>query len=167
MRPMTEFRTIPVTGSEPDDRTIRGTVMDPDGSIDLGAVDTTDEARDTEVRVFWWRVRDMNGASEVSDVRIWLEGADGFPGANSWRMDVTDGWTPGKTPVQVETGTPGAAPLSEAAAVRLPAMGGGGTIAGTGHGDTSRYIYLAGRIAVNEPAGEKTGLRIRVRFRYL
>lgn len=167
VRPITEFRTLPATAREPDDRTTGGTAVGTDGSVDLGTVDTTDEARDTQVRVFWWRVRDMNGASEVSDVRIWLEGAEGFPGAHSWRMDVTDDWTQGKTPVQVETGMPGAAPVSEAAAIRLPAMGGGDIITGTGHADTSRYIYLSGRIGVNEPAGVKTGLRIRVRFRYL
>ncbi len=167
MRPVTEFRTLPATAPEPDDRTVRGTAVGSDGSIDLGSVDTTDEARDTPVRVFWWRVRDMNGASEVSDIRIWLEGADGFPGANAWRMDVTDVWTPGKTAVQVETGSPGTAPVSEETAFRLSAMTGGGTITGTGHTDTSRYIYLTGRIGVNEPAGTKTGLRIRVRFRYL
>ena len=155
-----------MTSAEPSDRTTQGTVIGEGEAIDLGAVDTTDEAQNTLVRVFWWRIRDMSGFSEVSEIRLWLDGADEFPGSNSWRLDVTDAWTPGKTPVQVETGSPGTAPVSEETAAVVTRIG-GGAIMGTGHGDASQYIYIAGRIGVNEPTGSKTGPKIMVKFRYV
>jgi hypothetical protein len=163
--PVTEFRTLPVSGAEPTDRTSQGEVIAEDGTLDLGTVDTTDEAQDTGVRVVWWRVSDMNGASEISDIRVWLEGADEFGGTNAWRMDITDIWTPGKTPVQVETGAPGEAPSTEEDGAAMTRAG-GGVITGTAHDQTSQYIYLSGRIGVNEPTGNKTGPRIRVRYQY-
>ncbi len=163
MRPVTEFRTLPATAPEPDDRTVRGTAVGSDGSIDLGSVDTTDEARDTPVRVFWWRVRDMNGVGGVRH-RIWLEGADGFPGANAMEDGCDDVWTREK-PRSGGDRIAGTARFGRNGfpAVRMT----GADHHRDGHTDTSRYIYLTGRIGVNEPAGTKTGLRIRVRFRYL
>ena len=165
MIPITEFRTLPVSAAEPPDRTSQGTVLGAGDTLDLGTVDTTDEAQDTAVRVIWWRVCDMNGAVEVSDITVWLEGAGEFTGANAWRMDITDAWTRGKTPVQVETGSPGSAPVAEESAAALTRIG-GGPITGTGHDQTSQYIYLSGRIGVNEPTGAKTGLSIRVKYQY-
>lgn len=166
MTPVMEFRTLPVSSAEPADRTTQGTVLGVGETLDLGAVDTTDEAQDTAVRVFWLRIADMGGYSEVGEIRVWIEDADEFPGANAWRLDVTDEWTPGKTAVQVETGSPGAAPLSEETAAEVTRIG-GGVITGTGHADTSQYLYLAGRIGVNEPTGTKVGPKIMVRFRYM
>jgi hypothetical protein len=163
--PITEFRTLPVTASEPTDRTVQGTVIGSGDALDLGTVDTTDEAQDTVVRVIWWRVCDMNGATEVPDIKIWLDGAGEFAGTNVWHMDITDAWTQGKTAVQVETGSPGSAPNAEESAAPVMKMG-GGPITGTGHDQTSRYIYLSGRIGVNEPTGMKTGPSIRVKFQY-
>lgn len=166
MIPITEFRTLPVTASEPTDRTVQGTVIGSGDALDLGTVDTTDEAQDTAVRVFWWRVSDMNGATEIPGIKIWLDGAGEFAGSNVWHMDITDAWTQGKTAVQVETGSPGSAPTEEDSAATVTKTG-GGTITGTGHDQTSRYIYLSCRIGVNEPTGMKTGPRIRVQFQYL
>ena len=165
MIPITEFRTIPVTAVEPTDRAVQGTVLGSGDTLDLGTVDTTDEAQDTSVRVIWWRVHDMNGATEVPGISVWLDGADEFPGTNVWHMDITDAWTQGKTAVQVETGSPGKAPTAEESAAEVTKTG-GGPITGTGHDQTSQYIYLSGRIGVNEPTGTKEGLRIKVKFQY-
>jgi hypothetical protein len=165
MPPITEFRMIAVNGTEPSDRTSEGTVLGTGAELDLGTVDTTDEAQDTPVRAIWWRVSDMNGAAEITDIRVWLEGGGDFVGSNAWSMDITDTWTRGKTAVQVMTGFPGNAPTDEGSAVPLTKIG-GGSITGTGHDQTSRYIYLSGRIGVNEPTGSKTGMKIRVKYSY-
>ena len=164
MIPETEFRTLTVSSPEPIDRTTAGTVAGTGVSLDLGAVDTTDEAQDTPVKVVWWRVKDMKGNSEISNIRIWLEGADAFTGAVSWYMDITDTWTAGKTPVGVQTGSPGTAPVSEGTANITRT--GGGTITGVTHDQTTQYIYISGTIGVNETTGIKTSLTIRVQFDY-
>ena len=162
--PETEFRILPVTSPEPTDRTTDGTVVGDGQSLDFGTVDTTDEAQDIPVRVIWWRVRDMKGAAEVCNIRIWISDTTGFVGTDTWYMDITDTWAQGKTPTQVKTGTPGQAPTSEPSP-NLEKIG-GGAITGTSHEETSRYIYLTGTIGVNESTGEKTGLKITVKFDY-
>ncbi|MFA6472282.1 MAG: hypothetical protein WCU00_09610, partial [Candidatus Latescibacterota bacterium] len=130
MIPITEFRTMSVFLAEPTDRTIQGTVLGTGDSLNLGTVDTSDEAQDTPVKVVWWRVSDMRGNTFVTNIRVWIEGTEEIPGTASWYMDITDTWTAGKTAVQVKTGMPGTSPLSEP----LPNLtkSGGGTILGTG-----------------------------------
>jgi len=164
MIPETEFRMLDVGSSEPIDRTTAGMAAGTGISLDLGTVDTTDEAQDIPVKVVLWRVKDMKGNSELSNIRVWLEGADSFTGAVSWYMDITDIWTTDKTPVKVQTGSPGTAPTAEGTAniTRI----GGGTITGVTHDQTTQYIYLSGTIGVNETTGIKTGLTIRVAFDY-
>lgn len=164
MIPITEFRTLPVFLAEPTDRTVQGAVLGTGDSLNLGTVDTTDEAQDTPVKVVWWRVSDMRGNAEVSNIRIWVEGAGDVIGAAAWYMDITDTWTAGKTAVQVKTGTPGTAPLSEPSA-NLSRRG-GGAVSGTGDADVSRYIYITGNIGVNVPTGESADMKLRVKFDY-
>jgi len=160
--PVTEFRTFSVFAEEPADRTSQGTVAGEGDVLDLGEADATDEARNTAVRVVWWRVSDLNGAIEVRNIRAWLEGASGEGGSIAWHMDITDAWTRGKTPVQVETGTPGDAPTAEGEP-NLARIG-GGPITGLSHDQTSRYIYLSARIGVNAPPGKKSGIRLRIKY---
>ena len=164
MIPETEFRTLPVSSQEPADRTTAGKAVGEGTSLDLGTIDTTDEAQDIPVRVLWWRVKDMKDATEISNIRVWISDTTGFVGTDSWFFDITDIWTPGKTPVQVKTGSPGAAPLTEPAANITKIAG--GTISGTSHNETSQYIYITGTIGVNEATGEKTGLKLTVTFDY-
>ena len=164
MVPVTEFRTLPVGSQEPEDRSSDGTILESGDSLSLGTVDTTDEAQNTVVCVFWWRVVDMNGNSEINNIRVWIEGVDYLAGTTEWYIDITDEWTQGKTPVQVQTGSPGMAPTSEPSE-NLYKIG-GGSITGTSHDQTSRYIYVAGNIGVNESPGNKTCLRIKVKFDY-
>jgi len=162
--PETEFRTLPVSSQEPGDRTAAGTAAGEGTCLNLGSIDTTDEAQDIPVRVLWWRVTDMNGAAEISNIRVWISDTTGYVGTDSWFIDITDTWTPGKTAVQVKTGTPGAEPLTEPAD-NITKIG-GGTLTGTSHNDTSQYIYITGTIGVNETTGEKTGLKLTVTFDY-
>ena len=164
MIPITEFRTLPISSVEPSDRTVKGAVLGTGDSLILGTVDTTDEAQDTPVKVVWWRVNDMRGNAEITNIRIWIEGAGDITGAVSWYMDITDSWTTGKTAVQVKTGTPGNAPLSEP----LPNLtrSGGGVIEGTGDAEVSQYIYITGNIGVNVPTGETTDIKLWVKFDY-
>jgi hypothetical protein len=164
LAPSTEFRTLPVSSAEPSDRTAQGTIIGEGGSLDLGVVDTTDEAQDTPVRVIWWRVTDMKGNASVSNIRVWISDTTELAGNDTLYMDITDTWTRSKTPVQVKTGTPGTAPLSEPAA-NLTRRG-GGTITGITHDQTSQYIYITGNIGVNETTGAKTGLRLTIKFDY-
>jgi hypothetical protein len=162
--PETEFRTLPVTHIEPINRTTEGMVVGDGQSLDLGMVDTTDEAQDTPVKVIWWRVKDMKGVEEISNIRVWISATTGFVGSDTWYMDITDIWTEGKTPVLIKTGSPGTAPLSEPSK-NLTKIN-GGTITGTSHENTSQYIYITGTIGVNETTGEKNGLRLTVKFDY-
>lgn len=164
MIPITEFRTMPVSAAEPTDRTIEGTVAGDGACLDLGSVDTTDEAQNIRPSAVWWRVADMNGCTEITNIRVWLAGTDALAGANAWHMTITDEWRRGATPAFVATGTPGDAPLTEPSSniTRI----GGGPITGSGHDQTSQYIYLAGTIGVNEAAGEKTGLTLMVTYDY-
>ncbi len=164
MVPATEFRTLAVTLPAPEDRTAEGTVVGTGDTLDLGEVNTTDEAQETQVKVLWWRVTNMNGNTEISNIRVWISDTDGYVGATAWYLDVTDTWTPGKTAVQVMTGTPGAAPLSEPSA-NVTKMN-GGTITETTHDQTSQYIYLTGTVGVNETIGEKSGPTVTVKFDY-
>ncbi|MFC1538728.1 hypothetical protein ACFL6H_04830 [Candidatus Latescibacterota bacterium] len=164
MVPTIEFRTLSVSSPEPTDRTTEGTVIGNGEVLDLGAVDTTDEAQDSPVRVFWWRVTDMKGNCEVSNMRVWISDTGDFSGNDTWYMDITDTWNKNKTPVQVKTGSPGTAALSEPSA-NLTKYG-GETITGTAHDQTSQYIYLSGNIGVNETTGEKSGLKLTIKFDY-
>ena len=164
MIPATEYRTLSISSSEPTDRTDQGTVIGAGESLDLGEVDTTDEAQDLPVRVIWWRVSDMKGNIGISNIRVWLEGTDEFNGTVSCYMDITDTWTQEKAAVEVQTGTPGTAPTSEGSA-NLTKIG-GGTITGITHSQTSQYIYISGNIGVNEATGEKSNLKLNVKFDY-
>lgn len=165
MIPVTEFRTLAVSSPEPSDRTSEGTVLGTGQSLDLGSVDTTDEARDTTVCVIWWRVSDMKDNTTITNIKIWLEGTEVLTGTAGLYMDITDTWTQGKSPVQVQTGSPGTAPTSEPAAnLTKP---GGGSITGITHANTSQYIYISFNIGVNETTGAKSGLKINVKFDYL
>ncbi len=164
MEPITEFRTIDASGPEPSDRAASGVIAGTGGALELGRVDTTDEAQDIPVRVLWWRVSDMRGCAEITNIRARLTGTDTLAGDNAWHMDITDSWTPGKTPVQVATGSPGIAPSDTPGAALERA--GGGPIEGTSHDQTSQYIYIAGRIAVNETTGDKTGIVLEVTYDY-
>ena len=116
MVPSTEFRTLSVSSTEPVDRTNEGTVIGTGEYLELGEVDTTDEAQDSPVKVIWWRVTDMNGNTEIRDIRVWISDTTGLVGNDTWHMDISDTWTQGKTPVQVKTGSPGTAPTSEPSA---------------------------------------------------
>ena len=162
--PTTEFRTLSVSSAEPIDRTTQGTVIGEGESLDLGEIDTTDEAQDSPVRVIWWRVSNMNGNTEISNIRVWVSSTTGYVGDNIWCMDITNSWTQGKNPVQVKAGTPGVTPNSEPSAnlTRID----GGIITGTVHDQTSQYLYLTGAIGVNETTGEKTGLKLTVKYDY-
>lgn len=149
---------------EPENRTAEGTVVGTGDTLDLGEVNTTDEAQETQVKALWWRVTNMNGNTEISNIRVWISDTAGYIGATAWYLDVTDTWTPGKTAVQVMTGNPGAAALFEPSA-NVTKMN-GGTIMGTTHDQTSQYIYLTGKIGVNETTGEKSGPKVMVKFDY-
>ena len=162
--PETEFRTLAVSSPEPTDRTSQGTVIGDGKTLDLGSVDTTDEAQDIPVCVIWWRVSDMKGNSEISNIRVWLDGTDEFNGTVSWYMDITDSWKEGKTAVEVQTGSPGTAPTSEG--TENITKNGGGTITGLTHSQTTQYIYISGNIGVNETTGEKTSLKLKIKFDY-
>ena len=164
MVPSTEFRTCSVASSEPVDRTSEGTVIGTVEYLNLDEVDTTDEAQDTPVKVIWWRVTDMKGSTEISNIRVWISDTTGYVGNNTWHMDITDTWTQNKTAVQVKTGLPGTAPVSEPSANLT--KNGGGSITGTTHSQTSQYIYITGNIGVNETTGTKTGLKLTVKFDY-
>ena len=164
MIPLTEIRTLSVSSQEPLDRTTEGRVISTEDSLDLGAVDTTDEAQDSPVGVIWWRVTDMQGNTEISNIRVWISDTTGFVGNDSWYIDTTDSWIKGKTSVQVKTGTPGTAPLSEPPANLM--KHGGGTITSTTHDQTSQYIYITGTIGVNETTGKKTGPKLMIKFDY-
>ena len=164
MIPDTEFRTRSISSTEPIDRTSEGTVIGTGQTLDLSSVDTTDESQDIPVHVVWWRVSDMKGNSEISNIRVWLDGTDEFTGTVSWYMDITDSWTSGKTAVKTQTGIPGTAPTSEGAANIT--KNGGGTITGIVHSQTTQYIYITGSIGVDEPTGVKSGLTLKVAFDY-
>lgn len=163
MNPETEIRTLTVAAPEPEDRTIMGAVACEDNPFDFGTVDTTDEARELPVRVFWWRVKAMNDSRAISNVRIRLDGAAEIPGNIDWYLDVTDIWNPSKTAMHVMTGSPGRLPLSEPEAATVAPMS-GDEYTGTGHGDTSKYIYISGKAGINVPVGALDGLRLRVEY---
>ena len=164
MIPITEIRTLSVSSQEPLDRTSEGTIISAENSLDLGAVDTTDEAQDSPVRVIWWRITDMQDNTEISNIRVWISDTTGFVGNDTWYIDITDTWTKGKTSVQVKTGSPGTAPLSEPLANLT--KHGGGIITGITHDQTSQYIYITGNIGVNETTGKKTGPKLMIQFDY-
>jgi len=165
MCPETEFRIMGVNSPEPIDRTAEGTPSGDGGIFDFGAIDTTDEAQDIPVKVLWWRVVNMNGAREIKNIRVWISGTEELSGTNSWYMDITDVWTPGKTPVQVRTGTPGSTPL----AVPTPNITkvGGGSITGVTNDNTTQYIYVTGNFGVNEATGTKSGVRLNIKYDYI
>ena len=106
----------------------------------------------------------MKGATEISNMRVWISDTTQCTGTNAWYIDKSDTWKIGKTAVQVATGTPGAAPLAEPAA-NIEKMA-GGSILGTTHDETSCYIYLTGSIGVNEATGSRPGPVLMVAFDY-
>ncbi len=106
----------------------------------------------------------MRGNTEITNIRVWLEGAGNIIGAASWYMNITDAWTFGKTPVQVKTSSPGPAPVSEP--VPNLTRNGGGSITGTGDSEASQYIYITGNIGVDVPTGERPEIKLKVKFDY-
>lgn len=162
MIPVTEFRMFPVASPEPSDRTVMGTVVGDGRRLDLGQFDTTDEARETAAFVLWWRAVDLKDNDLITNVRVHLDTTGMTPGKTLWRMDITGIWTPGKTPVMIRTGSPGEAPLAPPGAPLERILG--GPITGSGHDQTSQYIYLAAAVGVGEPVGIKTGPALIISF---
>jgi len=153
-----EWRSFDVTGSEPVNRTIEGSVITADNPLNFGSGGVGDSA----VKCLIFRAVNLGIYTTISNMRFYLQ-AKTLVGANSYYCDITDTWTPNKSVAQVSGGTPGTIPQTEPVA-NVTKIG-GGNITGVGHADTSQYIYLAMNIGVDEIPGAKT-LTYRMVFDY-
>lgn len=166
--PQGEFRTTPVSLTEPDDRTTAGTVVNATTPLDFGTVNNTAGYVQVGPKVLWWRCTDLAGNAAIGNMKLWMSSNSDLVGTNEYYCDITSTWTQNKTVSQVAAGTPGGMPQS------LPSNNitgiGGGDITGTGHGDTSQYIYVAFSISPGETIGLKGGtdggLQLSLRFDY-
>lgn len=166
--PSGEFRTTSVTLTEPANRTTAGNVVDATNPLDFGTANNTSDIVQVGPKVLWWRCSDLAGNVTISNMKFWLSSNSGLDGTNEYYGDITSAWTQNKTISQVSSGTPGQLPES------LPASNitgiGGGDITGTGHADTSQYIYLALSIRPDETIGAKGGsgggFQVSIKFDY-
>jgi len=155
--PQVEFRTYDTGLSEPADRTTAGTVIDIDTPLDFGTVNNTAENVKVGPKVCWFRVKNMMGNASISNMKFFLSQNNALEGTgNEFYLDITNAWTQNKTVEEVSSGNPGICPLSVPSS-NLQKIN-GGVITGTGHSDTSQYIYLALNINKSEPVGLQKGL---------
>lgn len=166
--PSGEFRTTSISLTEPTDRTNAGTVVDATNPLDFGTANNTNGFVQAGPQALWWRCTDLAGFTTISNVKFWLSANGDLNGTNEYYCDITSSWTQNKTVSQVSAGAPGTLPQS------LPSSNitknGGGDITGTGHADTSQYIYLALSIGSNETIGTKGGsngdFQVSIKFDY-
>ncbi len=153
--PSGEFRTISTTLSEPGDRTTAGNTIDNTTPLDFGSVNNTGGNTLVGPKVIWWRCTNLAGFSTISNMKFWLSSNSDLSGTNEYYCNITNTWTQNKTIAQVASGSPGLLPQSvpNSNIVKIN----GGNITGTGHSDTSQYIYLAFSIGLDEPIGIKGG----------
>ncbi|MFC1556150.1 hypothetical protein ACFL67_03615 [candidate division KSB1 bacterium] len=153
--PTGEFRTTDISLTEPSDRTLDGTVVNTANPLDFGTVNNTGGSVQAGPKVLWWQCTDLAGNTTLSNLKFWLSSNSDLAGTNDYYLDISDTWTQNKTVSQTSSGNPGHAPRS------LPAANisciSGGNITGTGHADTSQYIYLALSIGRDEAIGNKGG----------
>ena len=153
--PAVEFRSLDITETEPANRTTAGSSVGQDVPLDFGTVNNTAGIAQAGPVCLIFRCTNLQGNALLSNLRFWLSNNASFSGVNRFFCAVTDTWTQNKTVSEVAAGTPGIIPESVPAA--NVARIGGGDIAGTGHADTSQYIYLALEIGQNELIGLKGG----------
>jgi len=166
--PTGEFRTMSVDLPEPSNRTTAGSVVGPTVPLDFGTANNTNGTVQIGPKVLWWRCTDLAGFSTITNMKFWLSLNSVLNGTNEYYCDITNEWTQGKTITQVSNGTPGTLPQS------LPASNlssiTGGDITGTGHSDTTQYIYLALAIGGDETVGAKGGaagrFQVSLKFDY-
>ncbi|MFC1493492.1 hypothetical protein ACFL6O_05975 [candidate division KSB1 bacterium] len=167
--PSGEFRTTSITLSEPANRTSAGNTIDNTNPLDFGSVNNTGGNALIGPKVIWWRCTDLAGCTTISNMRFWMSSNSDLSGTNENYCSITDTWTQNKTIAQVTSGTPGILPQSVPASniVRIN----GGNITGTGHPDTTQYIYLAFSIGIDEPIGVKGGadggFQVSIKFDYV
>ena len=155
--PEVEFRTYDISLSEPADRTTAGSIIDGNNLLDFGSVNNTASNVNTVPKVCWFRVKNMNGNTSISNMKFFLSKNSVFEGSgNEYYLDITDTWTQNKTVGEVSSGNPGICPQKEPSANMQKING--GIITGTGHDDTSQYIYIALNISASEPVGSDKGL---------
>ena len=153
--PTVEFRSLDITDTEPADRTTAGTVINQDNPLDFGTANNTAEAASVGPKCIIFRCSNLQGNSTINNMRFWLSSNSDFTGTNYFYCDVTSTWTQNKTIGQITGGTPGICPTSVPSANVTKING--GDITGTGHADTSQYIYLGLSIGSDEPIGSKGG----------
>ncbi|MCH8286923.1 hypothetical protein IIB79_10410 [candidate division KSB1 bacterium] len=166
--PTGEFRSTSITLSEPSNRTTAGNSVDATVPIDFGTINNTNGVVQAGPKVLWWRCTNLAGFSTIGNMKFWLSSNSDLDGTNEYYCDITNTWTQNKTISQVSSGSPGTIPQS------LPASNltkiGGSDITGTGHTDTSQYIYLALSIGSDETIGSKGGangnFQVSIKFDY-
>ncbi|RKY88692.1 hypothetical protein DRQ09_02460 [candidate division KSB1 bacterium] len=161
--PEVEFRTYDISLSEPADRTTAGSIIDINNPLDFGIVNNTGSNANAGPRVCWFRAKDLKGNASISNMKFFLSQNSIFEGTgNEFYLDITSVWTQNKSVGEVSSGNPGICPQSEPSS-NLQRMN-GGAITGTGHNDTSQYIYLAININKSEPVGSNKGLNGGFKF---
>jgi len=166
--PSGEFRTLDISLTEPTNRTTAGSVVDGTNPLDFGTVNNTSGYVQAGPKVLWWRCTNLAGYTTISNMKFWISSNSDLIGTNEYYCDITDTWTQNKTVSQVAAGVPGAFPQS------LPSSNvtkiGGGNITGTGHSDTTQYIYTALSIGSDESIGIKGGsgggMQMSLKFDY-
>ncbi len=153
--PVVEFRSFDISETEPANRTTAGSAVSQDSPLDFGTVNNTAGNVQAGPACLIFRCSNLAGNTVISNLRFWLSRNAAFTGTDRFYCEVTDTWTQNKTVSEVAAGTPGIIPQS------LPPANvqktGGGDIAGTGHADTSQYIYVALEIGQDEIIGVKGG----------
>jgi len=161
--PDVEFRTYDISLSEPADRTSAGNVIDLNTPLDFGTINNTAANVNVGPEVCWFRVKDMQGNTSISNMKFFLSQNSALEGTgNEYYLDITNMWTQNKTVSEVSSGNPGICPQSVPQS-NLQKIN-GGAITGTGHTDTSQYIYLALNINMSEPVGAQKGLNGGFKF---
>ena len=153
--PAVEFRSLDITETEPADRTTAGSVVGGGAPLDFGTVNNTAGIALTEAACIIFRCTNLSGNTAVNNLRFWLSNNSAFSGTNRFFCDISHAWTQNKSAAQTLAGSPGLIPQSVPAA-NVQKIG-GGDITGTGHGDTSQYIYIAIETGGDEVIGTKGG----------
>lgn len=167
--PVGEFRSLDISLSEPSDRTTAGSIINSVNPLDFGTVNNTGGYVQSGPKVLWWRCTDLAGNTEILNMKFWMSQNSDMTGTNEYYCDISGTWMQNKTVTQTAAGSPGSLP--ESVPVSNIASIEDGSITGTGHNDTSQYIYLALSIGPDESIGLKGGmdggLQVGLKFDYL
>ena len=163
--PAAQFRRLDISESEPSDRTTAGVEVSTDNVLDMGSANNSSGPVQLGPYCLIYRITDLNGNTKVDDLKFAVTNRSSLSSGNKFYLRISDTWIQNISFEEVAAGPPGLCEDGFSSQSNLQKIS-GGPIEGTGHADTSQYIYLAVQVPENEPVGEKESIKLGVKGNY-